>query len=203
MGRWFFYWICDDEDVGSEPNPQPESSGSALSPSTTWLLPEVVLSYGRLNEYYCFNICLSLHDTFVRINCLELDGRLAWWRAALTIFTSYVNWNYYKLHTRCFFLTSVTIAVGWLCREGTQWGVRRCIIRLAVPRTRESYLPALHLSDPRYCSPVPTRAALLPTPPKSQSKPKWVTCQPHQSLFFIIGKYWAEPSFRKRWWHWW
>ena len=84
--------------------------------------------------------------------------------------------SFYIAHT-LFFLTSVTIAVGWLCREGTQWGVRRCIIRLAVPRTRESYLPALHLSDPRYCSPVPTGAALLP--PKSQSKPKWVTCQPH------------------------
>ena len=111
------------------------------------------------------------------LNSPELDGKLAWWRAALTIFTSYVNWNYYKLHTRCFF-SDLCDDCSWVV-VGTQWGVRRCIIRLAVPRTRESYLPALHLSDPRYCSPVPTGAALLP--PKSQSKPKWVTCQPHEA----------------------
>ena len=97
---------------------------TALSPSTTWLLPEVVPSYGRLNEYYCFNICLSLHDTFVRINCLELDGRLAWWRAALTIFTSYVNWNYYKLHPRCFFWPLWRLQLGGCAGRGHSeaWG---------------------------------------------------------------------------------
>ena len=173
MGRWFFNWTCNDEDVCSEPNPQPESSGSALSPSTTWLLPEVVPSYGRLNEYYCFNICLSLHDTFVRINCLELDGRLAWWRAALTIFTSYVNWNYYKLHPRCFFWPLWRLQLGGCAGRGHSeaWGGASFVWLCPVPEN----LICLR----SICQTPDTAAQCPPGPPKSQSKPKWVTCQPH------------------------
>ena len=171
--------------------------GTLHSPFTTWLLPEVVPSYGRLNEYYCFNICLSLHDTFVRINCLELDGRLAWWRAALTIFTSYVNWNYYKLHPRCFFGPLWRLQLGGCAGRGHSeaWGGASFVWLCPVPEN----LICLR----SICQTPDTAAQCPPGPPKSQSKPKWVTCQPHQSLFFIIGKYWAEPSFRKRWWHWW
>ena len=80
--------------------------GTLHSPSTTWLLPEVVPSYGRVNiivlifvSQPAWYICVYF------LNTPELDDteRLAWWRVAFTIFTSYVIWNHYTLHTRCFF----------------------------------------------------------------------------------------------------
>ena len=196
MGRWFFNWTCDDEDVGSEPNPQPESSGHCTALSfTTWLLPEVVPSYGRLNEYYCFNICLSLHDTFVRINCLELDGRLAWWRAALTIFTSYVNWNYYKLHPRCFFWPLWRLQLGGCGDTVRREEVHHSSGCAPYQRILSACAPFVR---PPILQPSAHRGRLSHNPSQNGS-PANLTKASSSSLENIELSF----SFRKRWWHWW